>query len=147
VALAADPSPGMSVFDACAGAGGKSLHLADLMQGEGRVVAHDIARSRLVRLEERLRVTPRLSIHIMYPDRYLSERRRLVESFDLVLLDAPCSGTGTFRRNPGLKLTLRPTDVERACALQWNVFEEYSSLVRTGGTLVYATCSLLREEN
>ena len=147
VALAADPSPGMRVFDACAGAGGKSLHMADLMRGEGSVVAHDIARSRLARLEERLRITPRSSIDIMYPDRYASERSRLVDSFDLVLLDAPCSGTGTFRRNPGLKLTLRPTDVERARRLQWSVFREYSPLVRTGGILVYATCSLLREEN
>lgn len=147
VALAADPSPGMHVFDACAGAGGKSFHMADLMRGEGSIVAHDIARSRLARLEERLRVTPRSSIDVMYPDRYVSEKSRLVDSFDLVLLDAPCSGTGTFRRNPGLKLTLRPTDVERARALQWSVFEEYSPLVRTGGILVYATCSLLREEN
>ena len=147
VALAADPSPGMSLFDACAGAGGKSFHLADLMRGEGRVIAHDIARSRLARLDERLRVTPRAAIEIMYPDRYRSERSRLVDSFDLVLLDAPCSGTGTFRRNPGLKLTLRPTDVERARALQWNVLEEYAPLVRTGGILVYATCSLLRDEN
>jgi 16S rRNA (cytosine967-C5)-methyltransferase len=147
VSIVADPLPGMNVFDACSGAGGKSIHMADLMRGEGSVVAHDIARSRLSRLEERLRLAPRSSIEIMYPDRYVRERSRLVDSFDLVLLDVPCSGSGTFRRNPGLKLTLVPTDVERACGTQGSVLEEYSQLVRSGGVLVYATCSLLREEN
>lgn len=147
VGLAAAPRPGERLFDACAGAGGKTLHLVDLLEGTGAVVAHDAVASRLNRLARRLDDERRRSVTILSPEEYRADRSRLSGTFDLVLIDAPCSGTGTFRRNPGLKLTLTPEDVERASHLQREILQEYSHLVRSGGRLVYATCSLLEEEN
>ena len=147
VGRACTPERGMVVFDACAGAGGKSMQLADMIGEEGRVVAHDLSRSRLSRLDERLHVAPHPSIEVLYPQEFLERREELTGTFDLVLLDSPCSGTGTIRRNPGLKLTLGPEDVDTAVSLQRRVLEDYAPLVRPGGLLVYATCSLFREEN
>ena len=134
------------VADFCAGAGGKSLHLAALMENTGSLYAFDISESRLANLKPRiiragldnLRMVPMVDEH----DPVLS---KLAEKMDRVLVDAPCSGTGTLRRNPDIKW--RPFDLERVTATQISILAAAANLVKPGGRLVYATCSLLREEN
>ena len=126
-------------LDACAGAGGKSLQLAGLLGPSGRVDAHDIRPAALDELARRARRAG------------LSDRIRITASpggsYDGVLVDAPCSGSGTWRRSPHLKWVTRPAGV-RACALrQASLLECFADLVRIGGRLVYATCSLCRSEN
>lgn len=134
------------VADFCAGAGGKSLHLSALMENTGSLYAFDISESRLANLKPRiiragldnLRRVPMVDEH----DPVLS---KLAEKMDRVLVDAPCSGTGTLRRNPDIKW--RPFDLERVTATQISILAAAANLVKPGGRLVYATCSLLREEN
>lgn len=142
-----DPHPNWRVFDACAGAGGKSLHLAARMKGRGEITAHDVNRRRLEEIRPRLRRSGAQNVRIMEPDQYRSRREKLLGTFDGVLIDAPCSGTGVLRRNPGARLTLDEEMIERVTKLQREILDEYSGLVKPGGVLLYATCSLLREEN
>lgn len=148
VALLMDAQPGERVVDFCAGAGGKTLALAACMGNRGRIIACDVLDGRLMRAEERFR---RAGAHNI-ETRALSGARdtwvkRHKGSFDRVLVDAPCSGTGTWRRNPDSRWrTLGPGLVE-LCRLQAEILASAARLVRPGGRLVYATCSLLREEN
>lgn len=146
VALLVDPQPGQQVVDFCAGAGGKALALAAKMQGRGRVVAADISKGRLIRAKERMR---RAGIDNIEPRQLDTERDRWVSrakgKFERVLIDAPCSGTGSWRRNPDSRW--RSVDLAELTALQGRILASASRLTKTGGRLVYATCSLLREEN
>ncbi len=138
---------GECVVDACAGGGGKTLHLAALMQNRGTLLSVDIDDMRLRRLARRVRRAG-VSISLV-----LSAQRQAdaIEQFrgkaDAVLVDAPCSGVGTFRRNPGAKLMLTEGEVTAAARTQRTLLERYSSLVRPGGRLLYATCTLLKREN
>jgi 16S rRNA (cytosine967-C5)-methyltransferase len=147
-ALLADARPGMRVVDFCAGAGGKTLALAAQLRNRGRLVACDVAPHRLERAGRRLR---RAGVDNV-------ERRALAgahdpwvkrhkQSFDRVFVDAPCLGTGTWRRNPDAKWRLQPRDLAELTARQRDILKSAARLVRPGGRLVYATCSLLREEN
>lgn len=138
--------PGMRVIDACAGAGGKTLHLAALMDNKGKLVSMDVEGFKLDELRRRAK---RAGISIVETRLIENNKtiKRLKESADLVLLDAPCSGTGVIRRNPDAKWKLSPDFVERVRDTQQDILQRYSAMVAPGGTLVYATCSLLPSEN
>jgi len=138
--------PGMRVVDACAGAGGKSLHLAALMQNQGKITAMDVEGFKLDELRRRAN---RAGISII--DTKVIENnktiKRLRESADIVLLDAPCSGTGVIRRNPDAKWKLAPDFVAQVKETQHEILMRYSQMTKPGGLLVYATCSILPTEN
>lgn len=147
IGLLLDPQRGEVIFDGCAGAGGKSIQIADMMNGDGRVIAHDISAERLGRLAQRAERLGVPALELLYPDEFDAHMSSASETFDAVLVDAPCSGTGTIRRNPGLKLTLTPDMIDEVILLQRKILDEHAQLVRPGGRLVYATCSLLKQEN
>ncbi len=140
-------APGMRVVDWCAGAGGKALAMAMAMDNKGQIVACDVSEKRLEGAVKRLR---RAGVHnverhlIVEGDKWAKRR---AEKFDRVLVDAPCTGTGTWRRNPDGRLRLSETDLAELLPKQAAILDTAERLVRPGGRLVYATCSLLREEN
>lgn len=142
------PRRGEMVADFCAGAGGKTLLLGALMRSQGRLYAFDVAERRLAKLKPRL---ARSGLSNVYPVRIDSERdikiRRLAGKLDRVLVDAPCSGLGTLRRNPDLKWRQTPGSVAEMSSKQAVILAAAASLVKPGGRLVYATCSLLEAEN
>lgn len=142
------PRRGEMVADFCAGAGGKTLALGALMANTGRLYAFDVSERRLANLKPRL---ARSGLSNLHPQLIASERdqklKRLAQKFDRVLVDAPCSGLGTLRRNPDLKWRQTETDIAELTTKQANILEAAAKLVKPGGRLVYATCSLLREEN
>jgi 16S rRNA (cytosine967-C5)-methyltransferase len=142
------PRRGELVVDFCAGAGGKTLALAALMQSHGRVYAYDVSASRIEKLGPRLRRSGLSNVH---PQVIASENdiriKRLAGKADRVLVDAPCSGLGTLRRNPDLKWRMRESDIAELAAKQMRLLVAASRLVKPGGRLVYATCSILDDEN
>jgi 16S rRNA (cytosine967-C5)-methyltransferase len=147
VAALVDARPGMRVADLCAGAGGKTLALAMTMRNRGQLVACDVSAARLDGAVRRLR---RAGVHNV--ERHLLEpgdkwAKRRAQAFDRVLVDAPCTGTGTWRRNPDARLRLTEADLAELLPKQSAILDLAAPLVRTGGRLVYATCSLLFEEN
>ncbi|HYB11206.1 MAG TPA: RsmB/NOP family class I SAM-dependent RNA methyltransferase [Alphaproteobacteria bacterium] len=148
VALLTDARAGMRVCDFCAGAGGKTLTLAAQMKNQGQITALDVRESRLARAAQRLR---RAGVHNVTRRVLASQRDPWVkhhkESFDRVFIDAPCTGCGTWRRNPDAKWRIEPSDIAELAALQADILDSSARLVRRGGRLVYATCSLLPEEN
>jgi len=139
---------GEMVVDFCAGAGGKALALAAAMRSTGRVYAFDVSDRRLAELKPRL---GRSGLSNVHPQRIASEHdsrvKRLGGKIDRVLVDAPCSGLGTLRRNPDLKWRQTPESVAEMTRKQASILAAAAALVRPGGWLVYATCSLLAEEN
>jgi 16S rRNA (cytosine967-C5)-methyltransferase len=148
VAIACAAVPGMIAVDLCAGAGGKTLALAADMANEGRIIACDTDRGRLSRLPQRL-ARAGVSIvetRLLDPDREMPALADLVGAADLVLVDAPCSGTGTWRRNPETRWRVTPERLARVAALQARLLDLGAALVKPGGALVYAVCSLLAEE-
>jgi len=142
------PRRGEMVCDFCAGAGGKTLLLGALMRGTGRLYAFDVSEKRLARLKPRL---ARSGLSNVQAQVIANERdtrvKRLAGKFDRVLVDAPCSGLGTLRRNPDLKWRQSPESVAELVEKQQAILASASRLVKPGGRLVYATCSLLTEEN
>lgn len=135
-----------SVVDFCAGAGGKTLHLGATMANTGTVYALDNAEWRLEKIKPRLKRAGLQNVHtIAIRDEHDARVKRLAGKMDRVLVDAPCSGTGTLRRNPDIKW--REVDLASITASQDSILDAASALVKPGGRLVYATCSLLREEN
>jgi 16S rRNA (cytosine967-C5)-methyltransferase len=145
VARALDPRPGMRVVDGCAGAGGKTLHLVALMRNEGRVLALDPSEAKLARLRTRARRAGAAIIETRAVESTKVIKRRSGTA-DRLLLDVPCSGLGVIRRNPDIRWRLRPEDIERVRGLQREILSTYPRLVREGGRLVYATCSVLPSE-
>jgi 16S rRNA (cytosine967-C5)-methyltransferase len=146
IALLCDAQPGMAVADFCAGAGGKTLALAAQMENRGRLVALDLEAARLNRAEPRLQ---RAGVTIV-EKQLLPDAAWLGENFDLfhrVLVDAPCSGSGVWRRQPDARATLTPERLADYLAAQAEVLKGAAPLVRPGGRLIYATCSLLPEED
>lgn len=141
-----DPKPGMRIIDACAGGGGKSLHIAALMENKGQLLALDIYDYKLKELKRRAR---RNGIHNIEPRLIDNNKviKRLKEKGDAVLIDAPCSGLGVLKRNPDSKWKLNPEFMDRIRETQKQILHDYSSMVRPGGSLVYATCSILPSEN
>ncbi len=147
VALHGGAKPGERVVDGCAGAGGKTLAIAGQMQGTGSIVALDIHSGRLRALKSRAIRAGAHNIRVSDLEESPKVLKRLKGACDLVVVDAPCSGTGVLRRNPDTAWKLVPADVERLRALQTELLDRYAHLVRPGGRLVFATCSLLPEEN
>ena len=142
------PKRGEMVADFCAGAGGKTLLLGAMMRSQGRLYAFDVAEKRLAKLKPRL---ARSGLSNVHPVRIESENdikiKRLAGKLDRVLVDAPCSGLGTLRRNPDLKWRQTPESVGELSVKQTAILHAASTLVKQGGRLVYATCSLLDAEN
>jgi 16S rRNA (cytosine967-C5)-methyltransferase len=146
VAAYLDVEPGMKVVDACAGAGGKTLQLAALMQNKGQIIAMDIYESKLKKLKIRARRNKAHNIDLRVIDS-TKVIKKLHEKADRVLIDAPCSGLGVLRRNPDSKWKLQPEFIEEIKKTQQEVLQNYSKMVKSGGKMVYATCSILPSEN
>lgn len=138
--------PGMRVVDTCAGAGGKTLHLASIMQNKGQIIALDIYANKLKELKRRAK---RNGAHNIEPRHIDSTKviKKLHDQVDRVLIDAPCSGLGVLRRNPDAKWKLEAEFLDRIKNTQAEILSSYSKMVKSGGQLVYATCSILPSEN
>ncbi|MFD2567453.1 RsmB/NOP family class I SAM-dependent RNA methyltransferase [Pseudotenacibaculum haliotis] len=139
-------TPGMKVVDTCAGAGGKTLHIASLMKNKGQIIAMDIYESKLKKLKIRAR---RNKVHNIDTKVIDSTKpiKKLYNKADRVLIDAPCSGIGVLRRNPDSKWKLQPEFLDEIRKVQQDILQQYSKMVKPGGKLVYATCSVLPSEN
>lgn len=146
ISLLMDVRPGMRVVDACAGAGGKSLHLASLMKNKGKIISLDINDRRLKELRGR---ATRNGVDIIEQKVIDSQKviKRFENSFDRVLLDVPCTGAGVIRRNPDAKWKLKKDDLQNLIQTQREILGSYSQMMKKDGKLVYATCSLFPEEN
>ena len=146
VAAYLDVQPGMKVVDTCAGAGGKTLHLSALMQNKGQIIAMDIYESKLRKLKVRAK---RNKAHNIDLKEINSTKviKKLHNKADRVLIDARCSGLGVLRRNPDSKWKLQPEFIDNIKKIQQEVLQSYSKMVKPGGKLVYATCSVLPSEN
>jgi 16S rRNA (cytosine967-C5)-methyltransferase len=141
-----NPQPGWRIVDGCAGNGGKSLHLANLMQNKGKIISLDIYQYKLDTLKKRAR---RAGLSIIETRLVDSTKviKRMHETADAVLLDVPCSGLGVLKRNPEIKWRLQPSDLENLQKTQEDILWRYSLMVKSGGKLVYSTCSILPSEN
>jgi 16S rRNA (cytosine967-C5)-methyltransferase len=146
VAAFLEVAPGMKVVDTCAGAGGKTLHLASLMENKGQIIAMDIYESKLKKLKVRARRNKAHNIDMRVIDS-TKTIKKLYNKADRVLIDAPCSGLGVIRRNPDSKWKLQPEFIENIKKVQQEVLQSYSKMVKPGGKMVYATCSILPSEN
>lgn len=140
------PAPGQRIVDACAGAGGKSLHLAALMENKGQLIALDIYPGKLNELKRRAK---RNAVHNIETRVIDSTKviKKLYDTADRVLIDAPCTGLGILRRNPDAKWKIQPGFLEEVTKTQQQLLRDYSRMVKPGGYLVYATCSILPQEN
>ncbi|MBP6386588.1 MAG: RsmB/NOP family class I SAM-dependent RNA methyltransferase [Pseudarcicella sp.] len=140
-----NPQPGEIVIDGCAGAGGKALHMATIMQNKGKITAMDIENFKLIELQKRAQ---RNGINIINSQLINPEAlKNLYQSADKILLDVPCSGLGVLRRNPDAKWKLNLEFIAEIKKTQAYILENYSKMLKPGGTLVYATCSILPSEN
>ncbi|HEU5292523.1 MAG TPA: RsmB/NOP family class I SAM-dependent RNA methyltransferase [Cyclobacteriaceae bacterium] len=142
----ANPKPGMRIIDACAGGGGKTLHLAALTQSKGRIISMDTEQWKLDELKKRARRAGVSTVETRLID---SSKviKRLEKTADLVLLDVPCSGLGVLKRNPDAKWKLSPAFIDDVRKAQQEILSSYSEMVKPGGVLIYATCSVLYSEN
>ncbi|WP_460219604.1 RsmB/NOP family class I SAM-dependent RNA methyltransferase [Psychroserpens sp. MEBiC05023] len=138
--------PGMRVVDTCAGAGGKALHLASIMENKGQVIALDIYANKLHELKRRAKRNGAFNIETR-PIESTKVIKKLYDKADRVLIDAPCSGLGVLRRNPDAKWKLQPEFIESIKITQQDILQQYARIVKNGGKLVYATCSILPSEN
>jgi 16S rRNA (cytosine967-C5)-methyltransferase len=145
VAYFLDVKPGMHVIDACAGAGGKTLHLSSLMQSKGRIISMDTEAWKLDELKKRAKRSGAQNIETRVIDSITISK--LKNSADRVLLDVPCSGLGVIKRNPDAKWKLKSEFINNIIQTQQQILGEYSQMVKHGGYLVYATCSILPSEN
>lgn len=146
VAQLLDPQPGERIVDACAGAGGKTLHIATLMENKGQVIALDIYEKKLIELKRRARRNGVHNIETRVIDNSKAIKK-LHGKADRVLIDAPCTGLGVLKRNPDTKWKLQPEFLKEITQTQQEILRTYSRIVKNGGTLVYATCSILPQEN
>ncbi|MBC93418.1 MAG: rRNA cytosine-C5-methylase [Rhodospirillaceae bacterium] len=145
IACAVNARPGEKIADLCAGAGGKSLALAAIMKNEGQIIAADISSSRLNRIKPRIK---RAGINIINTAPFdASALAQAIDPLDRVLIDAPCSGTGTWRRHPEARWRLNSEQLENYVKVQADLLRDGAKLVRPGGWVIYATCSLLKDEN
>ncbi|PCJ93387.1 MAG: RNA methyltransferase [Flavobacteriaceae bacterium] len=141
-----DVKPGQRVVDTCAGAGGKSLHIAALMENKGQLISMDIYGSKLKELKRRARRNGAHNIETREIDS-TKVFKKLYGSADRVLIDAPCTGLGVLRRNPDTKWKLQPDFLTKITQTQQEILRSYSKIVKNGGKMVYATCSILPQEN
>ncbi|MEM1002316.1 MAG: RsmB/NOP family class I SAM-dependent RNA methyltransferase [Bacteroidota bacterium] len=146
VARYLDVKPGMKVVDVCAGAGGKTLHLASLMENKGQIIAMDIYESKLKKLKVRARRNGVHNVEMKVIDS-TKPIKKLHQKADRLLIDAPCSGLGVLRRNPDAKWKLKPEFIDSIRETQSQILLDYTKMVKPGGKMVYATCSVLPSEN
>ena len=137
--------PGMRVVDACAGAGGKTLHLAALMENKGQIIAMDLYEWKLKELKRRAKRNNVQNVQTKVIE--AKTIKRMENSADRLLIDAPCSGMGVLKRNPDAKWKLRPEFIDEITAIQEKILADYSKIIKVGGLMVYATCSILPQEN
>jgi 16S rRNA (cytosine967-C5)-methyltransferase len=138
--------PGMTVIDACAGAGGKTLHLAAIMKNKGEIFAYDIYSSKIDELKRR---ALRNGVKNISEAKVITPEiiNKNLQKADILLLDAPCSSLGTLRRKPGLKWELNPEKLKQINVIQQNIINDYEKMLKPGGYLIYVTCSILPLEN
>jgi 16S rRNA (cytosine967-C5)-methyltransferase len=141
-----DVEPGMRVVDTCAGAGGKTLHIASIMENKGQIIALDIYANKLHELKRRAKRNGAFNIETRHIES-TKVIKKLYDKADRVLIDAPCSGLGVLRRNPDAKWKLKPEFLDDIKKIQQEILQQYSRIVKPGGKLVYATCSILPSEN
>lgn len=146
IAPFAKPAAGLRVLDACAGQGGKTLHLSALMGNKGKIVATDASAERLKQLKKRAARADAQNIEVR-ENLWAQGPKRISGQFDRVLIDAPCSGSGAWRRNPGLKWSQGPDMLARLITEQTSLLRHYSQGLKQGGYLIYATCSIWPDEN
>lgn len=140
------PEPGHKIIDACAGGGGKSLHLSALTKNKGKILALDIEQWKLDNLQKRARRAGAYNIET----RIISGKetiQKLENWADRLLLDVPCSGTGVIKRNPDTKYKITPEIIEKTRQIQFTILVDYSAMLKKGGQMVYSTCSILPSEN
>ncbi len=142
-----DPQPGERVLDACAAPGGKTSYLAQLMGNEGEIVACDVSKKRLTKMEENLGRLGVANVQSRQHDWLAGSMPDQLESFDRILVDAPCSNTGVIRRRVDVRWRLSAEDFTGMPRKQWHILKSVVPLLKKGGTLVYSTCSLEPEEN
>ncbi|MPM49103.1 Ribosomal RNA small subunit methyltransferase B [bioreactor metagenome] len=152
VALCANPKPQDIILDACAGAGGKSLHLADLQQDKSTIIASDVEFLKIKEIPKRSALSGFKSIQIAKSDKngnifLLKDSKQVKNKFDIVLIDAPCSGTGTIRRDPTKKFNVTPKTINKISEIQYQILMNYSKYVKNNGHLLYSTCSIFPQEN
>ena len=135
----------MRVVDACAGAGGKTLHLAALMENKGQIIAMDLYDWKLKELKRRAKRNNVQNVQTKVIE--AKTIKRMENSADRLLIDAPCSGMGVLKRNPDAKWKLRPEFIDEILATQEKILADYSKIIKVGGMMVYATCSILPQEN
>ena len=146
ISIFTNPKPNMLIIDTCAGSGGKTLHLATIMRNKGRIIATDSSDRKRKQLENRLK---RNGISIV---EYLnSENKGLLKKYynsaNIVIIDAPCSGLGVLKRNPAAKWHMNPSRIRQLVGIQKQILQEYATLVKSGGNLIYATCTIFPNEN
>lgn len=146
VARFLDVKPGMRVVDTCAGAGGKTLHIASLMENKGQIIAMDLYESKQKQLKIRAKRDGAFNIEYRIIEG-TKTIKKLHEQADRLLLDAPCSGIGVLKRNPDSKWKLQPQFIEEIKKVQQQILQDYSKILKKGGKMVYATCSVLPSEN
>jgi 16S rRNA (cytosine967-C5)-methyltransferase len=150
IAYLCEAKPGMQVLDFCAGAGGKTLALAASMQRKGRIVAMDTDARRLEKGRQRYKksgLADIIEVRCLDDEKQRKWLKRQKEKFDIVLTDVPCTGTGTWRRNPDMRWNTYGPGLDELTAIQTDILERACTLVKSGGRLIYATCSLLPAEN
>jgi 16S rRNA (cytosine967-C5)-methyltransferase len=141
-----NPAPGDLVIDACAGAGGKSLHLAALMKNKGKIISMDVEGHKLEELKKRAKRAGAFNIETRTIEN-ISVINKLAKKADKVLLDVPCSGLGVIKRNPDAKWKLSHDTINKTKGLQQQILADYAEMVKPKGTLIYSTCSILPSEN
>ena len=142
--------PGMQVLDYCAGAGGKTLALGAAMERKGRIVAMDLDERRLKKSRDRFKkaqIADIIEVRPLSDNRHVKWLKRQKEKMDIVLCDVPCTGTGTWRRNPDMRWRVFGPSLEELVEIQAEILDKVAHAVKPGGKLVYATCSLLPDEN
>ncbi|MFD1775136.1 16S rRNA (cytosine(967)-C(5))-methyltransferase RsmB [Paenibacillus rhizophilus] len=147
VAEAVAPEPGMTVLDCCSAPGGKTSHMAELMKDRGTIIASDLHEHKVSLVQEQARRLGLESVEAIATDALLLAERYSPMTFDRILLDAPCSGLGVIRRKPDLKWSKTPEDVASIGALQRELLQSVSGLLKPGGVLVYSTCTMESFEN
>ncbi|HOL48193.1 MAG TPA: methyltransferase domain-containing protein [bacterium] len=144
ISYLAEARQGIKVFDACAGGGGKSLHIANLMNNKGLIYAFDINENRLKKIKPRIKRANISNIRLIFDKKKI---KRLYNKFDVILIDTPCSGTGVIRRKPDILLKLTKEKIEKLSEEQLEILDEYNPILKIGGRLIYATCSIQKKEN
>jgi len=139
--------PGQTVIDVCAGAGGKTLHFAAVMQNTGQIFAADPVEKKIMELKKRAKRAGAQNIQCILLNTESVTLEKLKAKADVVLMDVPCSGSGVFKRHPESKWTLTAEALTALKQIQNNILHTHCSLVRSGGTLVYSTCSIFPDEN